>query len=213
MITAERLGKLPPPLIVAFAIDCAEHVLPIFEAGYPDDPRPRAAIRAARDWIAGTISEEAVERAIHGAARAAFEPRGNHAVTGYPGWWSGLTAIDATTAAEAAGGAARTAIGLEAAVRAGIAARVSSDRTAVPARPTPILDAWTSARSAAEVARDASRAAAYRDGIEEPAFDYIAPNGPTQLRAQLTAIDSPIERAWQEERLAALEAGYSRPGR
>ncbi len=38
-----------------FLADVAESVLPIFEAEYPDDKRPRQAIKAIRDWHCGDI--------------------------------------------------------------------------------------------------------------------------------------------------------------
>ena len=41
-----------------FAADCAEHVLPIFEAAYPDDDRPRKAIDAARAFVDGEIGRD-----------------------------------------------------------------------------------------------------------------------------------------------------------
>ena len=43
---------LDKPRLVTFAADCAERDLPIFEARYPEDLRPRKAIEAARAWIA-----------------------------------------------------------------------------------------------------------------------------------------------------------------
>ena len=38
------------------AADFAEGVLPFFERAYPDDMRPRLAIKAVRDYVAGKIS-------------------------------------------------------------------------------------------------------------------------------------------------------------
>lgn len=49
-----------------FAADCAEHVLHLFEAVYPDDDRPRRAIAAARAYARGEITS-----AARAAARAA----------------------------------------------------------------------------------------------------------------------------------------------
>ena len=53
-----------------FACDCAESVLPIFESGKPDDPRPRKAIQAARYYAVGLITaqERDAARAAAGAA-------------------------------------------------------------------------------------------------------------------------------------------------
>ena len=59
-----------------FAADCAEHVLPIYEAAYPGDGRPRRAIEAARAFARGEIDEVAL-----GAARdAALAARAARAV-------------------------------------------------------------------------------------------------------------------------------------
>ena len=53
-----------------FAADCAERVLPLFEAVYPDDDRPRLAIQATRDYANGLI-DAAAWAAAWDAARAA----------------------------------------------------------------------------------------------------------------------------------------------
>src|SRR3990167_7615399 len=53
-----------------FAIDCAERVLPIFEAKYPNDQRPRQAIQAAKDFLAGKITQEELRAAAASAAYA-----------------------------------------------------------------------------------------------------------------------------------------------
>jgi hypothetical protein len=53
-----------------FAADCAERVLPLWEAKYPDDKRPRQTIEVARRYAEGRATEE--ERAAAwAAARAA----------------------------------------------------------------------------------------------------------------------------------------------
>ncbi len=60
-------------LLAAWAADCAERVLPIFEDSAPGDPRPRAAIDGARAWVRGDIPAEraqALTLAAHEAARA-----------------------------------------------------------------------------------------------------------------------------------------------
>jgi hypothetical protein len=55
-----------------FAADCAERVLPIFEAAYPTDDRPRKAIEAARS-CASVAAARAAAFAAHAAARAATD--------------------------------------------------------------------------------------------------------------------------------------------
>lgn len=50
--------------------DCAAHVLPRFEAVFADDPRPRAAIAAARLFATGQADSEAMVSAAAGASLA-----------------------------------------------------------------------------------------------------------------------------------------------
>jgi hypothetical protein len=70
-------------LLALWAATCAEHVLPLFEAVQPADPRPRQAIELARAWARGEIAmsqsrnaaghAQAAARVLSGAARhAAF---------------------------------------------------------------------------------------------------------------------------------------------
>jgi len=53
--TVEPEGKR---VAQGLAIEFAAEVLPIFEAKYPDDARPRAALQGARDYLAGKITLE-----------------------------------------------------------------------------------------------------------------------------------------------------------
>lgn len=53
-----------------FAADCAEHVLGLYEKAYPNDFRPRDAIRATRDFANGLIGKNAAAYAY--AAYAAY---------------------------------------------------------------------------------------------------------------------------------------------
>lgn len=64
-------------MLAAWAVDCAEHVLPLFAAKCPDDDRPAHAIRTARAWSRGEATvTEAREAAFaaHAAARDATDP-------------------------------------------------------------------------------------------------------------------------------------------
>lgn len=57
-ITIRRGGTLTDDdhrLLALWAATCAEHVLGLFEAVEPDDPRPRRAIEAARAWARGEL--------------------------------------------------------------------------------------------------------------------------------------------------------------
>ena len=42
-------------LLALWAAECAEHVLPLFEAERPDDPHPREAIQMIRAWVRGEV--------------------------------------------------------------------------------------------------------------------------------------------------------------
>jgi len=67
-ITIRRGGTLTDEqhrLLAEWAAMCAEHVLALFEAERPDDPRPREAIELARGWIRGEVPmREAHQRAF-----------------------------------------------------------------------------------------------------------------------------------------------------
>lgn len=83
-ITIRRGGTLTDDdhrLLALWAAECAEHVLPFFEAERPADPRPRLAIESARAWVRGEIlmsqsrtaagKANAAARDLAGAARHA----------------------------------------------------------------------------------------------------------------------------------------------
>jgi len=55
-----------------FAADCADHVLPIVEARYPNDDRPRKAIEAARAYARGEIDAATMAAAWEAAEAAAW---------------------------------------------------------------------------------------------------------------------------------------------
>ena len=58
LVTIRRGGTLTDAdhrLLALWAAECAERVLPLFEADRPDDGRPRAAIGAARAWVRGEL--------------------------------------------------------------------------------------------------------------------------------------------------------------
>ena len=72
-ITIRRGGTLTDSdhrLLALWAAACAEHVLDLFEAVQPSDPRPRQAIEQARAWTRGEITMSQV-RAAGGHAMAA----------------------------------------------------------------------------------------------------------------------------------------------
>lgn len=61
-VVAERcrlVRQVDTPTWSLFAADCAERALPLFEARYPDDRRPRRAIEAARAAAADAAAANA----------------------------------------------------------------------------------------------------------------------------------------------------------
>lgn len=86
LTTIRRGGTLTDAdhhLLALWAAACAEHVLPLFEAVAPADPRPPEAIERVRAWTRGEVRMSdaraagghamAAARALRGAARhAAF---------------------------------------------------------------------------------------------------------------------------------------------
>lgn len=58
LVTIRRGGTLGDEhhrLLAGWALDCAEHVLPLFEERQPGDGRPRHAIEVGRAWIRGEV--------------------------------------------------------------------------------------------------------------------------------------------------------------
>lgn len=95
-ITLRRGGTLTDPdhhLLALWAATCAEHVLDIFEAERPTDPRPRRAIEHAHAWVRGEVSmmesraagghAMGAARDLRGAARHAAYSAGQAAVVAH----------------------------------------------------------------------------------------------------------------------------------
>ena len=95
-ITIRRGGLLTDShhrLLAAWAADCAEHVLPLFESAQPSDTRPRRAIELARSWVRGEIMmsqartaagfANAAARDLSGAARHAAYAAGQAAAVAH----------------------------------------------------------------------------------------------------------------------------------
>lgn len=97
-----------------FAVDCAEHVLHIYESAHPNDDRPRRAIAAARDYAEGRISADALAEASMATTKAAMGTKE------WGAWRAACAAIVAWTATVAAVSAANNAV---AAVADGLEAR------------------------------------------------------------------------------------------
>ncbi len=79
LITVRRGGTLQDAdhrLLAAWAADCAQHVLHLFERARPDDDRPRRAIEQARAWAHGEITMTQARSAALAAHAAARETSG-----------------------------------------------------------------------------------------------------------------------------------------
>src|SRR5207253_7887777 len=63
-------------LLALWAATCAEHVLHLFEAVRPADPRPRAAIEHTRAWVRGEVAMMRARAAGGHAMGAARDLRG-----------------------------------------------------------------------------------------------------------------------------------------
>ena len=96
LITIRRGGTLTDSdhkLLAIWAAACAEHVLHLFEAARPSDPRPRHAIEQARAWARGEITmsqartaaghANAAARDLSGAARHAAYAAGQAAAVAH----------------------------------------------------------------------------------------------------------------------------------
>jgi hypothetical protein len=73
----KKYSKEDQKLMAAWAADCAERVLTLFEKEYPEDDRPRKAIEACRTWVGTGIFKMAEIRlaslSSHAAAREVKE--------------------------------------------------------------------------------------------------------------------------------------------
>ena len=79
LITLRRGGTLTDAdhhLLALWAAACAEHVLPLFEAVRPADPRPRWAIGQARAWVRGEVRMMEARASAGAANSAARDLRG-----------------------------------------------------------------------------------------------------------------------------------------
>ncbi|MCW2757895.1 MAG: hypothetical protein JWO46_1641 [Nocardioidaceae bacterium] len=106
LITIRRGGTLTDAdhhLLALWAASCAEHVLPLFEAERPEDPRPRRAIAAARAWVRGELKMMEA-RALGGHAMGAA--REQHGAARHAAYAAGQAGAVAHVAAHDLGAAA-----------------------------------------------------------------------------------------------------------
>lgn len=73
----KTIDKNEHRLLVLWAVECAEHVLPDFENKHPGDDRPRKALETVHRWVNGESKTSEVRKvafASHAAARDATSP-------------------------------------------------------------------------------------------------------------------------------------------
>ncbi|KLK88500.1 hypothetical protein SZ63_05665 [Methanoculleus sediminis] len=76
----KKYSKQDQMLMAAWAADCAGRVLPLFEAAYPGDDRPRSAIEVCRTWVrTGVFRMAEIRGASLAAHAAARDAKGNDA--------------------------------------------------------------------------------------------------------------------------------------
>ncbi|MFW6774931.1 putative immunity protein [Nocardioides sp. CPCC 205120] len=95
LVTVRRGGTLTDAdhrLIASWAATCAEHVLDLFSAVRPDDPRPREAIEAVRAWTRGELAMMQSRAAGGHAMGAARDLRGAARHAAYAAGQAGVVA-------------------------------------------------------------------------------------------------------------------------
>lgn len=95
LVTIRRGGTLTDAdhrLLALWAADCAEHVLPLFEAVRPDDRRPRRAIEHIRAWTRGEVKMMASRAAGGHAMGAARDLKGAPRFAAYAAGQAGAVA-------------------------------------------------------------------------------------------------------------------------
>lgn len=107
MSSPQALSEGDRRVVAAWAADCAERVLALFEAEAPEDPRPRAAIARARAFARGelTAAGEIRRRFVAGRASHSVESPAAKAAA----WSAGQAAGVAHMGAHALGAAAYAA--------------------------------------------------------------------------------------------------------
>ena len=67
------MHKTEHKVLAAWALECAERVMPYFEEAHPEDPRPRKALETLEEWIdTGVFKMSVIRKASldsHAAAR------------------------------------------------------------------------------------------------------------------------------------------------
>ena len=119
MVSPQALSEVDRRTVAGWAADCAERVLPLFEAEAPDDDRPRDAIERARAFSRGELraADEIRRRFVAGRAATAVSSPAAVAAARAAAQASGVAHMGAHALGAAA--YAAKAVGLEVPDRAG----------------------------------------------------------------------------------------------
>ena len=107
MLSPQALSEMDRRVVAAWAADCAERVLPLFEAEAPSDDRPRDGIERARAFSRGELDAAGEIRRRFAAGRASGAVRAPAAKAA--AWSAGQAAGVAHMGAHALGAAAYAA--------------------------------------------------------------------------------------------------------
>ncbi|MBI4927229.1 MAG: hypothetical protein HY835_05645 [Anaerolineae bacterium] len=103
--TYKKYSREDQKIMAAWAADCAERVLPLFEEAYPGDDRPRKALEACRAWVETGIFHMAEIRAASLGAHAAARAAQDHAAACFAARAAGQAVATAHVPQHAYGGA------------------------------------------------------------------------------------------------------------
>ncbi len=114
--------------MAAWAADCAERVLPLFETAYPEDNRPRNAIEACRAWVRTGVFRMAEIRGASLAAHAAARGAKDNDAACFAARAAGQAVATAHVPQHAYGAAYYALKAVAAADQAGAAAKAAAER-------------------------------------------------------------------------------------
>ena len=124
----KKYSRQDQTTMAAWAADCAERVLPLFEEIRPEDNRPRDAIEACRAWVrTGVFTMAGIRGTSLGAHAAARDTMGNDAAC-FAARAAGQAVATAHVPQHAYGAAYYALKAVAAAEPTGVAARGGAER-------------------------------------------------------------------------------------
>ena len=101
----KKYSKEDQKILAAWSVNCAEHVLPLFEKIYPDDDRPRKAIEVCRAWVKTGVFKMTEIRGASLSAHAAARMAVNNKAACFAARAAGQAVATAHVSQHAYGGA------------------------------------------------------------------------------------------------------------